>query len=128
MRHQPIPLPGDDADEHSCTIWYIRRRLGRTDYGVDRLATLIDGLIEQYGFPPPLPYLRSGKLVQDVTDKASWLRAAVDQWLIDFLPPDAGAALDAQARREAADAMDARAANLQLGRPRNLKVIDGGRA
>lgn len=126
-RHAPIPLPGDDADEHSCTIWYIRRRLGRLDYGADRLATLIAGLIDQYGFPQPLPYLRAGALTQDVTDKASWIRTAVDQWLHDFLPPEAGAALDAAARREAADTMDQRAAGLQLGRGK-LKLIDGGRA
>lgn len=135
-RHAPIPLPGADADEHNCTIWYIRRRLGRLDYGIDRLTTLLKGLIDSHGFPPPLPYLRANQLVQDVSDKASWIRAVVDQWLIDFLPPEGAAALDAQARRAAAEEMDARAANLQLGRPRAIKLgngrsaqmIDGGRA
>lgn len=126
-RHAPIPIVGEDADDHSCTIWYIRRRLGRRDYGIDRLTTLIRGLIDQYGFPPPLPYLRANTLTQDPSDKASWIRTVVDQWLLDFLPPEAGVALDAQARREAADEMDARAANLQLGKARGLKVIDGGR-
>lgn len=127
-RHAPIPSPGADADDHNCTIWYIRRRLGRLDYGIDRLTTLLKALIESHGFPPPLPYLRAGELTQDVSDKASWIRSVVDQWLLDFLPPEAGAALDAQARRQAADEMDARAANLQLGKARGLKVIDGGRA
>lgn len=135
-RHAPIPLPGADADEHSCTLWYIRRRLGRLDYGADRMVTLVTGLIGQHGFPPPLPYLRAKELVQDVSDKASWIRSAVDQWLFDFLPPEAGAALDAAARRQAADEMDARAANLQLGKPRTVQLgngrsaqmIDGGRA
>lgn len=125
-RHAPIPLPGDDADEHSCTLWYIRRRLGRLDYGADRMVTLVTGLIGQYSFPKPLPYLRANQLVQDVSDKASWIRTAVDQWLLDFLPPEASAALDAAARREAADTMDQRAASLQLGRGK-LKLIDGGR-
>lgn len=126
-RHAPIPLPGDDADEHSCTLWYIRRRLGRLDYGAGRMVALVTGLIGQHGFPPPLPYLRANQLVQDVSDKASWIRTAVDQWLLDFLPPEASAALDAAARREAADTMDQRAASLQLGRSK-LKLIDGGRA
>lgn len=128
MRHQPIPLPGEDADEHNCTIWYIGRRLGRGEYGVDRLTTLVNALIEQQHFPKPLPYLRSRVLTQEVGGRASWLRAAVDQWLADFLPPDIAAGVDAAALREAANRMDANAANLQLGKGRGLKLIDGGRS
>lgn len=129
MRHLPIPLPGEDADEHSCTIWYIRRRLGRADYGIDRLVTYIAALIEHHGFPRAFPRLKGKDLVQDVSDKSRWPLAAVDQWLHDFLPPDAGAALDAAARREAADTMDHRAAQLQLGRRVGGigVIIDGGR-
>lgn len=134
-RHAPIPLPGADADEHSCTLWYIRRRLGRTDYSGDRMVAYVSALVDGHDFPKPFPRMKRKQLVEDVAIASTWPRAAVDQWLLDWLPPDAGAALDAAARREAADTMDARAASLQLGRPRTLQLgngrsaqlIDGGR-
>lgn len=128
-RSVPVPLPGDDADEHSCTIWYIRRRLRRLDYGAGRMVTYLTALIATHKFPRPFPRLKGTEVVEDVAVGSSWHRAAVDQWLLDFLPPDAGAALDAAARRQAADMMDHRAAQLQLGRRVGGigVIIDGGR-
>lgn len=125
-RHAPIPLPGHDADEHSCTLWYIRRRLGRLDYSGDRMVAYVTALVDGHGFPKPFPRMKRKALVDDVAIASTWPRVAVDQWLLDWLPPEAGAALDAAARREAADTMDHRAAGLQLGRGK-LKLIDGGR-
>ncbi len=118
-----------DDDGPACTIYYIGSQLGRRDHSPKRLIAYVDGLIEHHGFPRPYPREQRGtsELTLTVGKTSRWPKAAVDHWLTGWLPPDAGAALDATARREAAEAMDARAAGLQLGR-RNLKVIHGGRA
>ncbi len=108
------------ANELTCTIWYVRRRLGRQDYQRIRLIRLIEQLIAQMGFPPPLPQLSAGELVADVTLNSAWNRPAVDAWLDDRLPPENAAALDDQAKAAAAAEMDAAAGNLRL--------VAGGRA
>lgn len=102
------------ATEDTCTIWYVQRRLGRQDYQRARLLKLLDQLIAQMGFPPPLPQLRGGRLTTAVSLSSSWNRPAVDAWLDGQLPPDNGAAVDEQARQAAAADMDAAAANLRL--------------
>lgn len=107
-------------DEPSCSIWYIQNRLGRRDYKVGRLVAYVEKLIECWNFPKPFPRLKAKEIVCDVSDKSQWAREAVDQWLFDYLPTDAAAALDAAAFANAAAQMDQRAGNLQL--------IKGGRA
>jgi hypothetical protein len=131
----PRQLVGDDAP--ACSIWYIGSQLGRRDHSPKRLIAYVSKLIDDHGFPKPYPREQRGEsaLTLEVGKTSTWPKAAVDHWLTGWLPPDAGAALDAAQRREAADAMDERAANLQLGRPRAIKLgngrtaqmLDGGR-
>lgn len=122
----PIAVPHDD--EPTCTLSYVCYHLGRSDYGDRRRITYVRKLVETYGFPKPLPTLSRGcaELTQDVVAHSRWLRAAVDQWLRDFLPPEAAAGIDAEAKALAAAEMDAAAQG--LGRRRgHVHVIDGGR-
>lgn len=120
---RPIPARSvRDADEFTCTLWYIRRRLGHTRYSDRKIVKLVTALIEQRGFPRPLPCLKKGELVDAVIPASTWQRPAVDTWLDDFLPPAATAALDAAAREAAAADMDAAAATL------GLTLVNGGRA
>lgn len=109
-----------DNAERTCTIWYLKRELGRTDFGDARLCQYIQGLITGHGFPRPLPTFHKGELVGDVRTTSRWIRAAVDQWLDDFLPPDLSDAIEAKRRAAAAADMDSAAAGLRL--------IKGGRA
>lgn len=110
----------DDPAARTCTIWYIRRELGRADYGDGRLVTYVRALVASRGFPPPLPHEKRGHLVEEVTVNSRWLRSAVDAWLDDFLPPEAAASVDRAQRAAAADEMDAAAFGLRL--------VRGGRA
>jgi len=116
----PATVPADD--EPTCNLWYIRRQLGRFEYGDRRMVSYVTRLIEQAAFPPPLPTLstRSAELITAVTPHSRWLRVAVDAWLADFLPPAAQVAVDRAAQAAAAAAMDHAAGQLTL--------IRGGRA
>lgn len=119
---------GSHADPdapRTCTLGYIRAALGRRDYGDKRMVTYVTLLVEHHGFPKPLPTLRKKALTGAVTPDSNWLRDAVDAWLEDFLPPEAGAQLDAAAKAAAAADMDNAAA--QLGRGR-LRVVGGSQA
>jgi len=117
-------LPPAPIDAPTCTLSYIKRQLGRGDFGDRRMCTYVRALIQQEGFPPPLPcMLRGGTLTREVTPKSRWIRSAVDAWIEDFLPPANAAAVDRLAQAAAASEMDSMAAN--LGR---LTVITGGRA
>lgn len=109
----------DGAEFDTCTIWWIRARLGRRAYGDRRLVRFVALLIADEGFPPPLPALRGQRLDKSVTTASVWIRSAVEAWLADWLPPASAAALDAAACRQAAAEMDEAAATLRL--------IDGGR-
>lgn len=105
----------DDPEDHSCTIWYIQLQLNRRDYSVGRMARYIQGLIDEYSFPRPFPReARGGTLTTAVSDKSRWPRHAVDQWLSDWLPPDAAAAAERAKMAAAANTMDGRAMHLQL--------------
>jgi len=116
-----LALPADD--EPTCTLWYIRRQLGRGDYGDRRMVTYVAKLISAEGFPPPLPELVRSGISREVSPKSRWIKSAVDAWILDFLPPSNSAAVDRVAMAAAAVEMD-RAAG-ELGR---LTVIAGGRA
>ena len=117
----PMSGAGDDA-EPTCHLYYIRRRLGREDYGDGRLVTYVSKLIEKAGFPKPLPHMSTRKveLIEHVTNNSRWLRPAVDQWFDDFLPPEAVAAMDAAAMSAAASDMDEAAKTLG-----SLRVVGG---
>ncbi len=109
----------EDADQ-ACTIWFIAQRMGRAGWGAQRLARYVQQLVDQRGFPPPWPEMVRGRLVDAVRPASKWDRAAVLQWLHDFLPPDAAASANAAARAIAARTMDQAAFGLKLvkgGRP-----------
>lgn len=122
--HSAIPLhphaapaasaAGGDADDHTCTLWYIQRRFGQTGYSPRRACAFLEGLIADHGFPRPLPRMKSGRVVTGVAAGSRWQRAAVDAWLDDWLPPEAAAARDRAARAAAAHEMDSAAAHLRL--------------
>jgi len=116
--HQP------DADEPTCTLLWLRRQLGRQDLTPGRFVRMVEALIANSGFPPPLPSFSQSKgLVLEVNQRSCWIRVAVEAWLQDFLPPANACAIDAAAMREAASDLDAAAANLG-----KLHLIQGGRA
>ena len=115
------PQP-DDADPTVGMSW-LKRQLGRTDYRATRFVRYVELLIDQQGFPPPLPTLRTsrgGQLIDGVVPESKWRRAAVLAWLEDFLPPANAGQLAAAEARTAATDMDAAAAGLRL--------LQGGRA
>lgn len=121
FRSQLEAAPADD--EPTCTLWYIRRQLGRGDYGDRRMVSYVAKLISREGFPPPLPALQRNELTNQVTASSRWIKSAVDAWILDFLPPANAAAVDRVAMAAAAAEMDRAAGN--LGR---LTLIAGGRA
>lgn len=127
--HSPISVASaaftgtSTDDQPSCTLWYIRRQLGRGDYGDRRMVSYVCKLISAEGFPPPLPSLVKRQLTREVNAHSRWIKSAVDAWILDFLPPANAAAVDRVAMAAAAAAMDRAAEG--LGR---LTVIDGGRA
>lgn len=104
----------------TCDLGYIRRALGKARMSERTFIAFVGALIEQRGFPRPLPDYRRGAIVDVVTRHSSFYRAAVDCWLDNFLSPEAAAAQTAEAARLAAQDMDANAATLRL--------IRGGRA
>lgn len=101
-------------DQPTCNLYYIRRQLGRQNYGDRRMVTYVGLLIDRHGFPPPLPTLVRAGLVTGVTSDSRWHRGAVDAWLDDFLPPDNSAQVDRAALTAAASEMDNAAGHLQL--------------
>lgn len=121
--HEP-----DDDGAATVSIYWLRRELGRQDYGNTRLVAYVGLLIEQTGFPPPLPLLKVGRrprgakvapavadvLLAKVTLDSRWRRQAVEAWLTDFLPPGNTAQVETQARTAAAQQMDQAAARLRL--------------
>ena len=109
----------------TCTLWWIRAELGRTDCSDARFVGYVQDLVDSCGFPPPFPSKLKGQdLTRAVTVRSMFRRDAVQAWLDDFLPPDCAARLDDAAHRAAAADLDARA--FGLGRP--LTLINGGRA
>lgn len=108
--------------EPTCTLWFVGRELGKADFSATRLAAYVQGLVDQFGFPPPYPSLHRRALTRAVTPRSTWRRAAVMAWLDDWLPPATSDALDAAAQAAAAADMDAAA--LQLGQ---LRMISGGK-
>jgi hypothetical protein len=107
-----IPPPPGTYD-----IRQIAAKLGYARRDHRALRGFVTALIDQRGFPAPLPSLARGPelLITDgVTSHSKWLAPAVDAWLDNFLPPAAALALDAAARRAAAQDMDHAATTLRL--------------
>jgi hypothetical protein len=106
----------------TCDIGYVRRALGRTNGSERAFLALVQALVDERGFPKPLPDYRAGALIERVTRRSSFIRHAVDTWLDNFLPPQAALALDEAARVAAAAEMDAAASNLRLVASRGRRV------
>lgn len=126
MSVTPIPHSSHFAVDQgaTCTLWWIRKALGRTDHSVARFVAYVQDLVDQCGFPPPFPSKLKGQgLTRAVTPKSTFRRDAVQAWIDDFPPPARAARLDAEALREAAEDLDPRTA--ALGR---VTLIAGGRA
>jgi hypothetical protein len=118
MRHSHA-FRADLADD-PVTLWYIRRRLGIQHFKDRRSVSYITKLIEQRGFPKPLPDMstRRAELIDGVTIRSRWLRPAVEQWLTDYLPRDAAVAVEEARRAADFEEMAERAKHLQLPRGR----------
>jgi hypothetical protein len=106
-----IHLPAA-ADAPTLGFFDIVRRLGVMGRSNTWQVAYIDGLIERYGFPKPLPLLNRNRWIEGAHIKARWNRAAVEAWELDRLPPDAATAVDRNLLAEAGERMDARAAAL----------------
>lgn len=109
-------LAAFDTDDEEPTIGFhwVKRRFGARCSDA-RFVEFLTNLIAECGFPKPLPHPRhGGGIERGVTDKSCWIRAAVFEWMADFLPPAIAQALDARAQEDAADEMDEAAARLQL--------------
>lgn len=105
-----------DGEEPTVSLHWICRQLGFSGSHEAR-KRYVSGLIQAEGFPHPLPHLAHGGRVSRAIHPArsQWLRAGVDAWLADFLPPAGHAALDAAAERAAAADMDGAALRLVGG-------------
>lgn len=135
MQHFRPPFSDQEDDKPTVSIWWIKRAMCPARFGDTRLVSYVSLLIEQQGFPRPLPCLVTGRrkpgcsaradrpmdsLTHEVTMNSRWQREAVEAWLEDFLPPDNAAAVNAQRERAAANDMDMAATGLRL--------LNGGRA
>lgn len=114
---------GLDDEEPTVTFHWIKSRFRQRTMSDARFARFLAGLIAEQDFPRPLPHPRHGGGIEyGVAYRSVWLKTGVEQWFENYLPPAAGAAIDAAARREAASAMDAAAA--RLGRPELIAGTD----
>lgn len=108
--YSPLLAHLDGDGDQTCTFQWIKSRMGCAGSGGpsdDRFAAFLSNLIDQDGFPRPLPHARhGGGIERGVTHRSKWLRPGVLQWLTGYLPPAAAAALDAEALRTAAADMD----------------------
>lgn len=111
-----------DDPEHSCTLGFIKRRLGAT-MSDKRMCAYVTELISKKGFPEPMPAFRCGQLIEHVIPHSRWVRAGVEVWFDNYLPPEAHAAIDAASRAAAADDMDQAATGLG-----KLRLVGGGRS
>lgn len=110
--HPEQPRSGASRDELTYTLWQTAALVGCKRFGKERLVSYLSALIDQHGFPKPLPAPVKKRAVAEVHPASRWRRVAVDHWLDGFLPPDCTAALDDAALQAAAGAMDHAATNL----------------
>ena len=112
MSVHPIRLLAAHRADETYNLWQTAALVGCRRFGKERLLSYLTALIDQHGFPRPLPAPVKKRAVAAVHPASQWRRVAVDHWLDGFLPPDCTAALDAQALEAAASAMDQAAAGL----------------
>lgn len=98
----------------TCNAHWICAQLGYTKKTDACRERYINRLIDDHGFPKPLPHeAHGGGISSEVNAKRSqWVRVAVERWLGDYLPPDSAAALEDDEAAAAAADMDAAAENL----------------
>jgi len=110
------PFQATAPELASVGLFYIAGRLGHRGRTERWLASYLEQLIANDGFPPPLPLYRGvGKLarkVDTITGSTRWTRAGVDAWFDGFLPPALAVAADERAALEHAATLDARAAEM----------------
>lgn len=122
------------GDDPTCNLHWIARQLGCAGESDAHKIRYVDQLIAHFGFPRPLPHLAHGGRVATTIHpvRSQWIRAGVEAWLADFLPPAGADAIDAAARRAAADEMDSAALGLKQlgGRPDKdaLRLVGGTEA
>lgn len=115
-------------DDFTWSLGAVIARLGQLDgprgpRTVKWMVGHVTGLIDQHGFPPPLPYRGTTR----VQAGSKWLYQAVEAWLGSFMPPGASAAVEAAAMRQAGDEMDEAAAGIAARMNRaNMRVVNGG--
>lgn len=111
--HSLLARPGLATADPTCTAAWICRQLGQSGSEA-ALVDYLERLIAERGFPRPFPHrAHGGKLVDAVHfQRSRWIRAGVEQWLSDYLPPAAAAALDQAAEAAAAAEMDRAALRL----------------
>lgn len=114
--------PGD----RTCGLADIINRLGqakgpRGERGIRWRVDYLQGLVDRFAFPAPLPAGVGEALSDRVRPGSRWFVAAVDRWCEDRDPSGGGEA-DRAARRAGEQEMDARAAAI------GLRVLEGGRA
>lgn len=113
MATQLARLPVRLAESVTCNVFYVQRRLGADRLGEKALLKHIGGLVDGFGFPPPMPCFVKGRgTVAELVIGSRWRRDAVDQWFDRYLPTSLGEAIEARQAAEAGDEMDARAASL----------------
>lgn len=114
--HSPLARIGRDTADPTCTCAWICKQLGQ-EGSEAVLVDYVEQLIDLRGFPRPLPHrAHGGKIVDGVSyARSRWVRAGVLQWLNDYLPPAASAALDKAAEAAAAADMDRAALRLVGG-------------
>jgi hypothetical protein len=102
-----------DQAEPTWPMHTIARKLGVNRRSPRWQRDYIAALIANEGFPAPLPTMINKAISRDISPAHSrWIPAAVAAWLGGTLPPGTLAALESAEAREAADRLDARAADL----------------
>lgn len=104
LAHLLLPADGDPP---TCNLQWICKQLGHDGTDASKVA-YIGGLIMAFDFPKPLPHLAHGGFISPGihATRSQWVRAGVEAWLADYLPPAGAVALDAAAQRAAAADMD----------------------
>ena len=104
------------TEQPTCTLYWICKQLGFHGSDVRRVR-YVSALIAERGFPAPLPHEKVGGGISDEVSamRSQWLRIGVENWLGDYLPPGASAALTAAEASAAAADMDAAAHRLNAG-------------
>lgn len=109
-------LPVRQAPAITYNLSTISARLGTSFASEKWQVGLLTKLIENRGFPKPLPTMRGADIIDHILPRRSrWRRDLVDAWFDGQAEPDALDAVALQEQRAAAARMDAAAAALSGG-------------